>query len=1048
MTWVVLCRATCYREEMNRYSFFQNQIFNRIFAASLLVFLFFGVQCGEQPNPPLKISPQMQRLSDGSYVTFSDRQVIWYPKDGSPEGKKEIVSQDSSFLFAQVLLPKREQVLVQASADKATIYSPLDSSKAPVSLSLEYGDGPKQILASYYESTTKLTWLFYKTSSKPWGLENGEKGQQTAYFHLAYDDQGQNKVLGGPLFLEELKPEQRELQQVRFSDDGTCIVAVLQGGHQIGVWSSNGSLVQVLEGGNQKIKQIYVSGNKAGTTYYDNNLQVISVGERGETILWKPTTMGGDLSLTEAWKMTTPTSHQKEAVGFEVWSDGSQIFWIEWIPQPQGHRVRILNMLQDILLGEFQIDGEITGLGMDASYVDTRMGTTTSVRYEKSLYVATSQEVVVYPLQDQAQDRLESVEKSATSAENHIFATVSSLYRTPAVWQWDGKKVNALQSYTGHDSAVKAVALSADGTKMVSLTEKGTLLFWRRNGNTYEQLQKILNASNLPLPSCIAMSGDGNTVLVGYASGVSVRKLVWNGSQYIDKVSNISLKDADSILSITMSGDGNMIAVGDASSKVYLFRYTDGYQSTLVGHGGGVENVYLSDVGDVLLSQGGTDGIVRVWKWNGTNYSNIKTFSDVGAHPIVSMSLNGTAIAISSVNMSGIGTTMRIWNYDFALSDYVKVFERSYAHITAIALSFDGSFILKGEYDGTVTLLRRVIKNYEDKQTLSTHTSAVTSASFSRDANFIVTGGKDNILHVSQFDAPTNSYILKQNLLGHAGRLTSVAISQDGNLVVTGGQDGTAHVWKQESGLYKDNQILTVPKKEVQNVLLSQDGSKLITLASVKMESMELRTVIVWVWDGTLYQSVQTLSSSDLGLESLEKEIALSGDGELLGINGNLGTQILKWNGKNYEKLQLLSKEDFYNSTLSISLDGNVVVSFGKVWRKRETDAYEQQTQILSNPIQPNRVALSKDGETILTSEMDQATYMSAVHVWKNRGDHYEVTHTWKTSMDSSLVFVSDISLFADGNAFLISSGNGTTNEEYYLSNPIGSEIHLSLSSL
>ena len=80
-----------------------------------------------------------------------------------------------------------------------------------------------------------------------------------------------------------------------------------------------------------------------------------------------------------------------------------------------------------------------------------------------------------------------------------------------------GKKV---QTLVGHDNWVTAAALSADGTRALSVSDDGLVKLW--DAAEGEELDNIPVGDNDDIP-CSAAAPDGRSFLVGTADGAILR---------------------------------------------------------------------------------------------------------------------------------------------------------------------------------------------------------------------------------------------------------------------------------------------------------------------------------------------------------------------------------------------------------------------------------------------------------------------------------------------------------------------------------------------
>ena len=79
---------------------------------------------------------------------------------------------------------------------------------------------------------------------------------------------------------------------------------------------------------------------------------------------------------------------------------------------------------------------------------------------------------------------------------------------------WDLETGNLLHTLGGHPGGVRDVALMADGQRAVSVSDEGTLKVWDIESGA--PLADLVFDAAL---SCIAVAGDGKTVITGDAAG-------------------------------------------------------------------------------------------------------------------------------------------------------------------------------------------------------------------------------------------------------------------------------------------------------------------------------------------------------------------------------------------------------------------------------------------------------------------------------------------------------------------------------------------------
>ena len=338
--------------------------------------------------------------------------------------------------------------------------------------------------------------------------------------------------------------------------------------------------------------------------------------------------------------------------------------------------------------------------------------------------------------------------------------------RTVRVWNLaDGGLERTLE---GHTDSVVAVAISPDGTRVVSGGRDGTVRVWNlADGRLERTLEGYVVWS-------VAVSPDGTRIVSGSWRTVQV----WN---FADGRLERTLEGHSlAVTTVAASPDGKRVVSGSSDRTVRVWNLADGrLERTLEGHTGLVVAVAVSPDGTRVFSGGG-DRTVRVWSLaDGRLERTLKghTVWSVAVYP------DGTRI------VSGGPDEERFWNrMNWRLERTLKGHTYS---VAAMAVSPDGSRVVSGDADGTVRVWNLAAGRME--RTLEGHTyavAAVAAVAISPDGTRVVSGGGDRTVRVWNLADGG----LERTLEGHTDWVMAVAVSPDGTRVFSGSSDRTVRV--------------------------------------------------------------------------------------------------------------------------------------------------------------------------------------------------------------------------------------------------------------
>jgi WD40 repeat protein len=493
---------------------------------------------------------------------------------------------------------------------------------------------------------------------------------------------------------------------------------------------------------------------------------------------------------------------------------------------------------------------------------------------------------------------------------------------------------------TSQSGEVRSVALSADGGRVVSGSDDGTVRVL--DGSSGECVRELRGHTRRV--NSVALSADGGLVVSGSFDGTV---LVWDGS------SGECLRELrghkDIVRSVALSADGGRMVSGSYDGTMRVWDVSSGEcLRELRGHTRGAKSVALSADGGRVVS-GSDDGTVRVWDVSSGEclrelHSNARTANSVA------LSADGGLVVSGSSD-----GTVRVW--DGSSGEWLRALRGHTRGVNSVALSADGGRVVSGSGDGTVRVWDG--SSGECLRELRGNAHEVNSVALSADGGLVVSGSGDGTVRV--WDG-SNGECLRE-LRGHKDIVRSVALSVDGGRMVSGSYDGTVRVWDASSG--ECLRELRGHTREVNSVALSADGGLVV---SGSFDGT------VRVWGASSGECVRELRGHTRWVRS----VALSADGGLV-VSGSSDGTVRVWDGSSGECLRELRGNGWEVNSVALSADGGLVVSGSgdglvRVW---DVSSGECVRQLYPNARTANSVALSADGGRVMSG-----SFHGTVRVW------------------------------------------------------------------
>lgn len=305
------------------------------------------------------------------------------------------------------------------------------------------------------------------------------------------------------------------------------------------------------------------------------------------------------------------------------------------------------------------------------------------------------------------------------------------------------------RTLSGHKGSVECLAISPDGTQVVSGSEDRTLRVWDVSqgrclatldggSSSHKHTQTIQGVCYPPL--------DGSWFV---SVGLDSRVNVWDSGSHslFDEALNTEHKHAVTCVAVTH--DGDMIITGGMDQVIRIWNIeTNKCERVLKGHSGRINSLSVSGGGGSapLLTSASSDFTVKVWP--------------LWVNPARELQAE--------------------------LTGHTK-------GVLCAKVSVDGRYVVSGGLDGSARLWDLLPCQDHDMCILvfSEHDGPVTAVDLCDARMWMVTCGMDSTVRVVDLDTG----LCLRTLTGHSGPVNAVAIAWTGDFVVSAGRDATVKIW-------------------------------------------------------------------------------------------------------------------------------------------------------------------------------------------------------------------------------------------------------------
>jgi WD40 repeat protein len=440
-----------------------------------------------------------------------------------------------------------------------------------------------------------------------------------------------------------------------------------------------------------------------------------------------------------------------------------------------------------------------------------------------------------------------------------------------------------IRTFAGHLGFISSLAITPDGTKVVSGSNDRTIKIW--NLTTGQELLTFFPCySTAGLLSWlfflfVKVTPDGTKVIAGSTEGTIE---IWDLN--IEQELCTLYAHTETLTTVDITPDGEKIVSGSVDETIKVWDLVTGQQLlTLTGHQDDVLSLAITPDGEKIIS-GSADKTIKVWDL--VTGQQLLTFSSI--YPIaLAITHDGTKV------VSGGSSGIQVWDLAIAKELFIPSFCTHATSVNEIVITPDGNHLISGSQDDTIKIWN--IATSPNLFTFSDNTQSVTKLVVTPDGSKIifVDCWGDKQIKMMNFSRKQKSEkiimhffkmmrIKLKRLWNLATRqeistLTSYnnsytfAITPDGTKIITGGWSGEINVWNlaEEQKLYG----FSTEKDIVETLLVTPDGTKMISISKDRIyKGKELDVTyqsFIEMWNLETGKKICTLSSHNGSTDSI-----------------------------------------------------------------------------------------------------------------------------------------------------------------------------------
>ncbi|MEV6303486.1 WD40 repeat domain-containing protein [Actinoplanes sp. NPDC051861] len=459
----------------------------------------------------------------------------------------------------------------------------------------------------------------------------------------------------------------------------------------------------------------------------------------------------------------------------------------------------------------------------------------------------------------------------------------------------------ARRTLTGHRTRLTCVAVTADGSTIVSTDASGTVMIRDADsGRLIRTFTGVLHTTPAPV-----VTPDGRW-LIGRAHRPD-SSAAWRVPTIVDletgdqRLLPPDTADHQDMLHVAVGRDSGWLAAGYSDGTIQIWDLRTDTTRRVLTAGGREVTALAAGPGDGLAvaSPAGAElygkHVVRVWDV-GSGEVRHRLHFDAEVRTIASDPAGAWVATVSDA-------TIRFWDLATRV-ELSLIAGPDRDSVRTIAVSPDGAWVAASLHGGAIDIWN--LRTGARLATLSGHSDLVNALAFAPDSAWLATGGDDCSLRTWQVSA--NARLFDSRAAAITGPLRAVAVTADGESLVTAGARGEILFRYADHGyLHRD---LGAHAGTPKTAAVAPDGS---WAASVGGDGL------VKLWDVVLTRALGQLSAK-------ARAVAIAPDGTWL-VTGGFDRQVRIWDAQTRTVRSNLTDGAGDVNAVAVSPDGTWVAA-------------------------------------------------------------------------------------------------------------------------